>query len=98
MNKNIKQWFFKLKYVIALAIFVVAVGFVGESSLLKRIEQRQEISRLREEIDTYNRKFEEDKKVLNALKHDPEAVRDVARSRHYMKTDNEDIFIVEDDQ
>ena len=90
MNKNIKQWFFKLKYVIALAIL--------ESSLLKRIEQRQEISRLREEIDTYNRKFEEDKKVLNALKHDPEAVRDVARSRYYMKTDNEDIFIVEDDQ
>ena len=87
MNKNIKQWFFKLKYVIALAIFVVAVGFVGESSLLKRIEQRQEISRLREEIDTYNRKFEEDKKVLNALKHDPEAVRDVARSRYYMKTE-----------
>ncbi len=98
MRKSIRQWFFKLKYVIALAVFVVAVGFVGESSLWRRVGQRQEISRLREEIETYNRKFEEDKKVLNALKHDHEAVKEVARSRYYMKTDNEDIFIVEDDE
>ena len=97
MRKSIKQWFFKLKYVIALAVFVVTIGFVGESSLVKRVEQRQEISRLREEIDVYNRKFEDDKKVLNALKHDHEAVKEVARSRYYMKTDNEDIFIVEED-
>lgn len=98
MRSNIKYWFFKLKYIVALAVFVGFIGFVGESSIVNRIAQKQEISKLREEIDNYNRKFEQDKKVLNALKHDPEAVKEVARSRYYMKTDNEDIFIVEDDE
>ena len=98
MRSNIKQWFFKLKYVIALAVFVIAIGFVGESSVVNRIAQQHEISRLKGEIDEYNRKFEQDRKTLNALKHDPDAVKEVARSRYFMKTDNEDIFIVEDDE
>ena len=98
MNKSVKQWIFRLKYVVALAVFVGAIGFVGESSIVNRIGQQQEISRLKEEIDEYNRKFEQDKKTLNALKHDPEAIKEVARSRYYMKTDDEDIFIVEEDE
>lgn len=97
MKNGIKHWIFKLKYVVALAIFIGVIGFVGESSLVNRIAQQQEISRLRAELDEHNRKFEQDKKTLNALKYDEEAVRDVARSRYYMKSDNEDIFIVEDD-
>lgn len=98
MRSSIKQWFFKLKYVIALAIFVIAIGFVGESSIVNRIGQQMEIARLKGEIDEYNRKFEQDKKTLNSLKNDPEAIKEVARSRYFMKTDNEDIFIVEEDE
>lgn len=98
MKSSVKQWIFKLKYVVALGVFIGAIGFVGESSIVNRIGQQQEISRLKEEINEYNRKFEQDKKTLNALKHDPEAVKEVARSRYYMKTDDEDIFIVEDNE
>ena len=97
MRTSIKHWFFKLKYVIALIVFIVAIGFVGESSIVNRIAQQQEISRLKGEIDDYNRKFEQDKKTLHALKNDPEAIKEVARSRYFMKTDNEDIFIVEEE-
>ena len=98
MRSSIKHWFFKLKYVIALIVFIVAIGFVGESSIVNRIAQQQEISRLKGEIDDYNRKFEQDKKTLQALKNDPEAIKEVARSRYFMKTDNEDIFIVEEEE
>ena len=98
MRNSVKQWFFKLKYLIALGVFIIAIGFVGESSIVNRIGQQQEISRLKGEIDEYNRKFEQDKKTLQALKNDPEAIREVARSRYFMKTDNEDIFIVEDEE
>lgn len=98
MRSSIKQWIFRLKYVVALAVFAAFVGFVGESSLVNRFAQQREISRLKEEIDEYNRKFAQDKKTLDALKHDPEAVKEVARGRYFMKTDNEDIFIVEDDE
>lgn len=97
MKNGIKRWIFKLKYVVAFAIFVGVIGFVGESCLVNRVSQQQEIARLRAEIDEYNRRFEQDRKMLNALKFDDEAVRDVARSRYYMKSDDEDIFIIEGD-
>ncbi len=63
MRNSIKQWFFKLKYVIALLVFIVAIGFVGESSVVNRIGQQREISRLKGEIDEYNRKFEKDRQI-----------------------------------
>ena len=97
MKHSIKYWAFKLKYLVALAIFVVAIGFVGENCLVNRIGQQQEIAKLKGEIDEYNRKFEKDKATLDALKHDPDAMKEVARSRYYMKTDNEDIFIIEEE-
>ncbi|MBQ6965029.1 MAG: septum formation initiator family protein [Bacteroidaceae bacterium] len=98
MKHSIKYWIFKLKYLVALAIFIGAVGFVGENCVVKRIGQQQEIAKLKSEIDEYNRKFDKDKQTLNALKHDQDAIREVARQRYYMKTDDEDIFIIEDNE
>lgn len=97
MKSAVKQWIFKLKYVLALLVFAVAIGFVGESSIVNRMAQQQEISRLKGEIEEYNRKFAKDRQTLNSLKHDPEAVKEVARSRYFMKTADEDIFIVEEE-
>lgn len=98
MKRSMFYWIFKLKYVVALAIFVVAIGFIGENSIVNRISQQREISKLKGEISEQDRKFEADRQVLEALKHDHEAVKEVARSRYYMKTDEEDIFIIEDEE
>ena len=98
MKRSIFYWVFKLKYIVAFAIFVVAIGFIGENSIVNRISQQREISKLKGEISEQEREFESDKQVLEALKHDNDAVKEVARSRYYMKTDNEDIFIIEDEE
>ncbi|MCH5175797.1 MAG: septum formation initiator family protein [Prevotellaceae bacterium] len=98
MKRSMFYWIFKLKYVVALAIFFVAIGFIGENSIVNRISQQREISKLKGEISEQDRKFEADRQVLEALKHDHEAVKEVARSRYYMKTDEEDIFIIEDEE
>ena len=98
MRQNFFYWLFKLKYLIALAVFVGAIGFVGENSVVNRIAQQREIARLKGEIGEYSHRFDTDKETLNALKHDVEAVKEVARDRYYMKTDDEDIFIVEADE
>ena len=66
MKSSIKYWIFKLKYLVALAMFGGTIGFVGDSSIMNRIGQQQEISRLKSEIDEYNRKFNQDKKTLDA--------------------------------
>lgn len=98
MGHNVLKWIFKLKYAVALVIFAGIIGFVGESSLVNRLVQQQEIGRLKNEIDEYNRRFEQDKKTLDALKNDEDAIKEVARERYYMKTENEDIFIIEDEE
>lgn len=98
MGHNVLKWIFKLKYAVALVIFAGIIGFVGESSLVNRLVQQQEIGRLKNEIDEYNRRFEQDKQTLDALKNDEDAIKEVARERYYMKTENEDIFIIEDEE
>jgi cell division protein FtsB len=97
MKRSIKYFLFKLKYVFAFLLFAVAITFFGESSLINRYAQQQEINKLKSEIDTYQRKFNQDKAMLNSLKTDPEALKQIARERYYMKTPDEDIFVIEDE-
>ncbi len=100
MHVTSNSWYRKskgwIKYVLALAIFVVSIGFVGEHSISERIKRKQEIAELQTKIAEQQRKFREDKEVLERLKNDPDEVRRVAREKYYMKRESEDVFIIED--
>lgn len=96
MKRGVKYYLLKYKYLITIVIFAVLIGFVGENSLLNRYEQKKEISRLENEIEDYNRKFNQDKEALDRLKNDPDAIEEVAREKYYMKMADEDVFIFED--
>lgn len=98
MDKTLKHYLFKLKWAVALAVFGVCIGFIGESSLVNRYEQWKEIARLQSEIEKLNSNFEADKAELERLKTDPDALQEVARERYLMKAEDEDIFVVEDEE
>lgn len=98
MQQSAKNILYKLKYIVATVIFGVAITFFGETSLINRFAQQQEITHLKGEIDYYNRKFDKDKKLLHSLKTDEDAIKEVARERYYMKTEDEDIFVIEDEE
>ena len=53
-------------------------------------------SLLNKKLLKLEQKFNEDKKTIKRLKEDPEAIVEVARERYFMKTPQEDIFIIED--
>ena len=97
MKYTIKHYISKMRYLFAFIIFTIVITFFGESSLINRYSQKEEIMSLQNSIDEYQRKFENDKKTLHSLKTDHEALKRVARERYYMKTDNEDIFVIEDE-
>jgi len=86
-----------IKYVVAIIIFVVSVGFVGENCVINRIEHKKEISELQRKIAEQQQRFANDKRDLEKLKNDPAEVRRIARERYFMKKDNEDVFIIEDE-
>lgn len=98
MLNHLKNFIVKFKYVITVIVFGILIGFVGEHSLVERYKQRQEMKELQSEIDKYNSKFDSDKELLMRLKNNPEAIKDVARERYFMKKENEDIFIIEDEK
>lgn len=95
--RKIIGFIFKYKYILTLLVFVWLICFVGENSLINRYEQKKEIIRLKNEIDEYSRIFETDKETLNRLKSNPEAVKEVARELYYMKTEDEDIYVIKDE-
>ena len=98
MEQSVKRYLFRMKYVLAFAIFAIAITFFGESSLINRMSQKKEIDKLSTEIEEEQQKFKHDKETLNSLKNDPEALKRVARERYYMKAEDEDIFVIEDEE
>ncbi len=98
MEQSVKRYLFRMKYVLAFAIFAIAITFFGESSLINRMSQKKEIDKLSTEIEEQQQKFKHDKETLNSLKNDPEALKRVARERYYMKAEDEDIFVIEDEE
>jgi cell division protein FtsB len=93
--RNISQQVWRFKYVWTLLLFALILGVLDTNSLLRRSEIRAHNEALRAEIAEYNERFEADRKELRALRNDPDVVEEVARMRLFMKTPNEDVYIIE---
>lgn len=81
------------KYIVTLFVIVLVVGFVDDNSLWNRRGRTEEIAKLREEIDEYKAKYEEDTRKLNSLD-DYDCVERLAREKYLMHRPDEDIYII----
>ena len=86
------------KYLIVIVIGLTLVGFADENSFLKLIQYQLHVNELKAEIQKYNVQHEVDTKKLNELKHNDKAIEKIARERYFMKADNEDIYVLSDDE
>ena len=85
-------------YLIVIVLGTIMVGVVGNNSFRKRIQYELQLGDLKDEIERYNAQSEHDTKKLQELTRNPKAIEKVARERYFMKTDDEDIFVLSDDQ
>lgn len=85
------------KYLIVVVIGVAVVGFIDDNSFMKRAQYEIQINTLKAEIEKYNAIYEADSKRLAEIGNDPKAIERIARERYFMKTDDEDIFVLSDD-
>lgn len=97
MKRTFKQFLIKYKYLISIIVFAVLIGFVGDHSLVRRWAQKQEIAALKSEINKQKNTYKNDKIKLERIKTTPEAVKRVAHEKYYMKTEDEDIFVIDDE-
>lgn len=85
------------KYGVVITLFVLLMGFLDENSLLSRYRHKVELGELRSEIRHYTEMYNHDTRYLQQLNSNPEVLVEIARERYYMKTDDEDIFIVQEE-
>ena len=86
------------KYVITVVVGVLLVGFVDDNSFMQRAKLELQISDLEADIERYNEQNEADMKQLKAMKRSPKAFEKIARECYFMKADDEDIFVLSDDE
>ena len=86
------------KYLIVIVGGILIVGFLDENSFLKRVQLEWQISDLKAEIEKYRTQNEISTQKLRELKRNPNAIKKIARENYFMKADDEDIFVLSDDE
>ena len=95
----LKVWRSKaVKYTVVVLLGVLVVGFLDENSIWNHFKNQRRISELEEEIDKYNAAYERDQSKIRQLNKDPKAMEKIARERYFMKADDEDIYVLSDDE
>ena len=83
-----------LKYAVVCVVGVLIVGFLDENSLWSHMKNRQRIDELTEEKARYNAAFQRDQAQSRELNTNPKAMERIARERYFMKADDEDIYVL----
>ena len=87
-----------LKYIVVALVAVALIGFFDENSVWNHLRNKQRISDLEEEIEMYTERFHRDQEKIRTLDSDPKAIEKIARERYFMKADDEDVFVLSDDE
>ncbi|MBQ9216248.1 MAG: septum formation initiator family protein [Prevotella sp.] len=86
-----------LKYAVVCIAGVIIVVFLDDNSVWSHLKNLQRIDELKAETERYNADFERDQAQIRELNRNPKAIEKIARERYFMKADDEDIFILSDD-
>ena len=77
---------------------IAIVCFLDENSIMKYMKYKYQIEELKTEIDKYRQRYNRDVKLYNTIDKDPSVMAKIARERYFMKNDDEDIFVLSDDE
>jgi cell division protein FtsB len=68
--------------------------FFDKNDLLSRYEYHQQVEKLKQERDFYEKETNKVTKDLDELTSNPQKLEKFAREKYLMKKDNEDVFVV----
>src|SRR5690606_15231963 len=96
-NKK-RKWYRKFlnKYLISGIVFIVWMLFFDQNSYMIHRELDKQIGELKHDRKSYSEKLEKEKARIEEMKSDSSEIERVARERHYLKKEDEDIFIIEE--
>ena len=91
--KNIWPWL-RNKYVVTLLLFSIWMVFFSQNNLVNRFQMASEIRKLEDEKEYYRQQIQRDSARLHELTTDKENLEKFAREQYYMKKENEDLFVI----
>lgn len=96
-KENPQKWYRFLwnKYLIVLVLFVIWMFFFDQNSYFIHKELDREIKTLVRDKKYYQQKLEIETKQIEQMRINPEEVERIAREKHFLKKQDEDVFIVE---
>ncbi len=100
MNSSFHAIWLKVrnKYVLAFLFFFVWILFFDEHSLVQHYRNLQKLEQLEEQTEYYKAKIEADKRKLHELQTNDENLEKFAREQFQMKKENEDVFIIVEEE
>ena len=93
-----KKWirFISNKYVLILILFIVWMIFFDANSYLIHHELDNDINALEENAEFYQKEIDHDKDFIKKME-DSNEMEKFAREKYYLKKENEDIYIIENE-
>lgn len=99
MSTALKIWkkslpIIKNKYILTLLIFLIWLLFFDRNNLIDRAKELSHLRQLEKDKQYYLERIDKDSKRLEQLKTNNKNLEKFAREQYLMKKDNEDIFVI----
>ncbi len=83
------------RYTIIGFCFVIWMIFFDQNSLFTHLELDKQIKNLEQDETYFKQHLEDENQKLKVLTENPAEIERIAREKFYLKKDNEDIFIIQ---
>ncbi|WP_428328868.1 FtsB family cell division protein [Mucilaginibacter sp.] len=85
---------FRNKYFLITIAFLVWMIFFDKNDLFSQYQYHQQVSKLKQERDFYQKETAKVSNDLDELTSNPQKLEKFAREKYLMKKDNEDVFVI----
>ena len=90
--------FIKNKYLVTGLAFVVWLLFFDRNDVYTQYQRSNELKELEQSKDFYLKEIASERNELQQLESNPATLEKYAREKFYMKRDNEDVFIIQENK
>jgi cell division protein DivIC len=97
MLKKIPNWL-KNKYMITVVVFMVWISFFDQNNFFTQYGFFKELESLEKDKAFFMEELTKTRQELNDLTTNPVTLEKFAREKYFMKKDNEEIFVFEEEK
>ena len=82
------------KYALTAIIFLIWILFFDQNKIITQVQYHQELNKLEDEKEFYQIELVKIQADLNELQSNPKSLEKFAREKYLMKKDDEEVFVI----